>query len=245
MQEQGSGAAVLRIWEDAAAAPPERRGSVIVATAAGEPLAAIEARSVGQRDRGLLDLRRQLIGEQVDARDTCPDCGAEVEASFRVSDLIKVADDGGPSVAEITHGDLKITVRAPAAGEVAALAATHRNSAGETIREGLLALCVVQCETGAGKAVPLPHEAALAVAEAVEGLDPLAAIVFSLACPDCGAAFETPFDPPSFVWHELATIANRLMVEVNQLARTYGWREADILALSPMRRRAYLEIVAG
>ncbi|MCA8929894.1 MAG: hypothetical protein KDC18_17680, partial [Alphaproteobacteria bacterium] len=87
--------------------------------------------------------------------------------------------------------------------------------------------------------------AAAAVAAAVESLDPLAAIVFALTCPECGTAFETPFDPPAFVWQELAAVASRLLWEVDQLARAYGWPEADILALSPLRRRAYLEIAAG
>ena len=66
-----------------------------------------------------------------------------------------------------------------------------------------------------------------------------------MECPECGAHFETPFDPPAFVWQELSTLANRLLWEVDQLARAYGWPEADILALSPTRRRAYLEIAAG
>jgi hypothetical protein len=34
-------------------------------------------------------------------------------------------------------------------------------------------------------------------------------------------------------------------MEVDALARAYGWREADILALSPARRAAYLELARG
>lgn len=245
MLEQGSGAAVLQIWEDAAAARPEQRGSVIVASAVREPLARVEAASVGQRDRRLLELRRALIGEAIEARGNCPACAATVEASFAVHDLVAVAPDRAPSSVELAHDGLRLTVRAPSAGELAVLASEHRHGDAEAARSALLALCVSRCETVAGEPVPVPAAAAAAVAEAVEGLDPLGAIVFSLTCPECGTGFETPFDPPAFVWQELSTAANRLLWEVDQLARAYGWREADILALSPVRRRAYLEIAAG
>ena len=44
---------------------------------------------------------------------------------------------------------------------------------------------------------------------------------------------------------ELATQAKRLLREVHFLARAYGWREADILAMSARRRQAYLEMVGA
>jgi hypothetical protein len=31
--------------------------------------------------------------------------------------------------------------------------------------------------------------------------------------------------------------------DVHELASAYGWRESEILALSPQRRQAYLELV--
>jgi uncharacterized protein (UPF0212 family) len=246
MPELGSSAAVLDLWEAAAGLPPERRGSALVAAAAAEPLAAVEARPVGERDRRLLDLRRRLIGEQVEARGTCPGCGAEVEAAFALADLLAAAPtDTAPDTAAVSHAGLRLTVRAPSAGDLAALARSHRDRDAASIRDALLRLSVVRCETGAGEAAPIPPDAAPTVARAVEALDPLAAIDFALVCPNCGAAFEAPFDPPGFVWHELAIAAARLMAEVDRLARAYGWAEADILALSPARRQAYLEIAAG
>ena len=39
--------------------------------------------------------------------------------------------------------------------------------------------------------------------------------------------------------------AQRLLMEVHLLARAYGWREADILGMSPARRNAYLQRVAA
>ena len=51
------------------------------------------------------------------------------------------------------------------------------------------------------------------------------------------------FDIVSFFWAEIDAWARRVLREVNVLARAYGWRESDILALSPVRRQIYLSMV--
>jgi hypothetical protein len=33
-----------------------------------------------------------------------------------------------------------------------------------------------------------------------------------------------------------------MLYDVHALASAYGWREADVLAMSPMRRQVYLEL---
>ena len=172
---------------------------------------------------------------------------AAVEASFGVGHMLD-GDAAASETIDIVHGDLRLTVCAPSAGEIAALTRQYGGDGDadiESVRRALLQSCVVRCQTASGKAADLPEDADAAVAAAVETLDPLAAIALTLTCPHCNAAFETPFDPTDFVWRELATAANRLLWEVDQLARAYSWPEADILALSPTRRRAYLEIAAG
>jgi hypothetical protein len=50
-------------------------------------------------------------------------------------------------------------------------------------------------------------------------------------------------DPAEFLWAAAEAQARRLLLEVDALARAYGWREPDVLALPPARRRAYLELV--
>jgi hypothetical protein len=63
-------------------------------------------------------------------------------------------------------------------------------------------------------------------------------------CADCGAVWDAPFDPVPFLWERVEASARRLLGEIHALARAYGWREADVLALSSARRRAYLELVS-
>lgn len=47
----------------------------------------------------------------------------------------------------------------------------------------------------------------------------------------------------SFFWDEINHWAKRLIHDVHILAVAYGWSEEKILALSPWRRQAYLDLV--
>jgi hypothetical protein len=49
-------------------------------------------------------------------------------------------------------------------------------------------------------------------------------------------------DVAAFVWAEIESEARRLLLEVDVLARRYGWSERDILDMSPIRRYQYLEL---
>ena len=72
--------------------------------------------------------------------------------------------------------------------------------------------------------------------------DPGASIDLSLACPHCGHRWLAVFDIVSFLWTEIDTWARRLLDDVHALATAYGWTEADVLALSPVRRQFYVEM---
>ena len=76
----------------------------------------------------------------------------------------------------------------------------------------------------------------------MEALDPLASAAFSLTCPACGHGWAAPLDVLGFVWSEIDAWAQRTLREVHWLASSYGWREADILALGARRRQAYLQV---
>jgi len=73
--------------------------------------------------------------------------------------------------------------------------------------------------------------------------DPHADIRLDLDCSACQARWQAPFDIVPFLWSAVDAWALRLLRDVHRLARAYGWREADILALSPPRRRCYLELL--
>jgi hypothetical protein len=83
------------------------------------------------------------------------------------------------------------------------------------------------------------------VGEALARVDPLAEIAFDFECPACGADFREGLDIAEFFWREIEVEARRLLIDVHTLASAYGWREADVLALSPARRAFYVERVLG
>jgi hypothetical protein len=67
-------------------------------------------------------------------------------------------------------------------------------------------------------------------------------VAVDLTCPSCQEPWEVTLDIVTYLWDEIAAEARRLIYEVDVLARAYGWREADVLAMTPQRRQAYLEL---
>jgi hypothetical protein len=79
----------------------------------------------------------------------------------------------------------------------------------------------------------------------MEQADPQANIRLSLTCPACSHQWHGTFDIVTYFWNEINAWAQGVLRDVHMLAATYGWRESDILALSPWRRQFYLEMVTG
>jgi len=77
----------------------------------------------------------------------------------------------------------------------------------------------------------------------IEAQDPAADISLALNCPDCAHAWEMGFDIGVYFWREIQAAARRIVLEVDALARAYGWSETEILGMSASRRNLYLEMV--
>ena len=109
----------------------------------------------------------------------------------------------------------------------------------------LLERCVIEASHNGDPmpAAALPNDVVTAIARRLSELDPQAEVLLDMACPDCGARWQALFDIASFLWTELDAWARRTLIEVHRLAWTYGWREADILALSQQRRHRYLQMI--
>ena len=90
----------------------------------------------------------------------------------------------------------------------------------------------------------LPETALQAMVREMERADPQSNLHIRLACPACGHRWQALFDIVSFLWAEINHWAERTLRAVHVLAGAYGWREADILAMSPTRRQMYLEMAS-
>jgi len=112
---------------------------------------------------------------------------------------------------------------------------------------GLLAQCLLSVDSPNenSDSDSLPAPVVDAIAERMAQADPQANVQLALTCPNCNHAWQTTFDIVSYFWAEINAWAIRILREVHTLARAYGWREADILALSPQRRQIYLNLVGA
>jgi hypothetical protein len=113
-------------------------------------------------------------------------------------------------------------------------------------RETMFRRCILESSIGGVDKAPeeLPESIISEVGKLMGGLDPQADIQLSLDCPNCGHHWQITFDIATFFWKEISAQAKRLMLEVHELAQAYGWRESEILSMSPTRRQFYLEMVS-
>ena len=224
-------AVLLDWWEAARTSPPLERALQLLALFLDATADALADWPIGRRDRALLQARALLVGPEIRAAAACPACGAEVEAVFD-SAAIVVPDP--PSAEAALPGGLRL--RAATSRDLAAALA------GPEPRRALVRACLVEAEGGE------PDWTDALVAEAgaaLQALDPQADLNLQLACADCAAAWTAPLFVEPFFWREMAAWARARFDEVEQLARAFGWREADILALSPQRRRTYVELATS
>ena len=114
-------------------------------------------------------------------------------------------------------------------------------------RAVLLRRCVMAAERS-GRLIPverLPGDVAAAIVESLAQNDSGAELRVDISCVECGRTWVEQFDVASAVVAEVEARARRLFQDVHVLARTYGWREPDILALSDARRAAYVAMAGA
>lgn len=222
---------ILALWEASQAPRPHEAARALAAWAlpdlSHEQVAALP---VGRRDRAILELRAAVLGPALTLRAACPRCGEPVEAD--IPDLRGDPPPALPAVHELAAADLHARFRLPTGDDLAAVADLPDPAA------ALLRRCLLAPDDP-------PPALAEAVLAAMAELDPDADLELALACPACDHRWLAPFDVVAFFRAELTAWAGRLVHEVASLARAYGWREADILAMSPARRRLYLDAASA
>lgn len=235
-----SDAVLLEVWERGQAQPPERRALMLLAAAwPGMTEEALAALPLGRRDALLFDLRARLFGPRLDSTTRCPACREQLEFSLSTDDVPAPPETPLPEVLTVRRGPYDVSFRLPGSRHVA----EARAGDGGPLR--LLEHCLVEASQG-GEPVPaeaLPAFVVTAITDRMAEADPLADLTLSLTCPACAHAWSAPFDIVTFFWAEIEAWAPRILQAVHVLARAYGWREADILALSARRRKTYLDMV--
>jgi hypothetical protein len=255
MMRNLSAAELLKVWEHTLNRSPVHQAlellTVVFPEQAPERLAQL---SIGQRDALLLKLREYLFGTRFDSLTTCPQCQQKIELVFTTSDIRaestppNINDSANPAMS-LTMEGYKVDFRLPNSVDLAAI--ETRTTVGDT-RELLLHQCVQSVtrkvenkdEAEALNDIgQLPASLIDIIVERMAAADPQADTRLALTCPDCGHAWSAVFDIVPYLMEEIHRWAKHMLREIHNLARAYGWREADILAMAPTRRRAYLELL--
>ena len=239
--------ALLRVWEDNQLAHPVRRA--LLALAAAEPEPGFDGwaeAAIGARDQGLLLLHEHLFGSDLHTTTACPQCGERLESAFTVADLRsaeRLAAQPAPAL-QLLHEGFDIEYRLPNSADLLHIATERGAAAADT---DLLRRCVSRAQRGAQALDPatLPDDVVEHITRSMAQHDPDADVRIALQCPACGAASELRFDIVSYFWSALDDWAQRLLADVHALASAYGWSERAILALSPVRRQVYLDMVGA
>ncbi len=240
-----SAAELLSAWEQGMTGSAFGRMLPLLATACPDlPLEAIRQLSIGQRDARLLKLREWTFGSQLPSVADCPRCNERLEWTIDTDDL---EFGGGTQIPEqliFETGDYSIKFRLPNSLDLEAVAEAVDSEAAtiELLKRCVLEARVIDREVSPGE---LNEEVTSGLTRRMSELDPQAEVQIDLTCPSCGHGWEILLDVETFFWAELNAWARRMLSEVHILACAYGWREADILSLTPLRRQYYLDMVNG
>lgn len=224
---------ILGLWERAVGRPRQDRDEALLADS-GRP------RALGERNRALIATRTALFGREWPLRSDCPACGGGCEFAI---DGIALAAELKPMAAPAEAQTIEwqgrdVVLRALTADDLYAVAGEDDVA---SAKHALVARCLpVDAETA-----ELTEDQLDLLGHRLESLDPAAMISFALECPDCGHLWPAPLDAAEALWMEVQRAAERLLTEIDALARAYGWNEEEVVSLSPVRRAAYLQLVSA
>jgi hypothetical protein len=239
-----SAAELLDLWERSLSQSlTEKAVSLAMAACPDSTREEVASLSIGRRDQFLLKVRETLFGSKFTIVTTCPECHDPVESTFGVSDLWQESPGSDSNASwTVEYNAYRITFRLPSSADILSLPANEKL---EILRDRLLGLCILEAYDAAGDAVSaeiLPSPVVAAVTDAMAAADPQGEVMLNVICPRCQDSWQAVFDITAFLSKEIHSWAQRTLHDVHDLARAYGWTEAEVLALSPTRRQLYVEL---
>jgi len=240
MRSALDGEALLALWERALAQPGPARGDALLQAVDG----GVPTRTLGERNARLVEFHARVFGPEIELLSHCPACGTAAQFSADCAALaVERPAAVAPSHRLAAHGHV-IDFRLPDSADLTAASAQDGE---DDFARQLLQGCVIAC-TRDGAAVrmnDLPPALLDALSQRMEALDPAASVSFALACPQCATHWDARLDLAQLLWQKVQAAAERLLLEIDTLARSYGWTEGEVLRLSATRRAAYLQMAAS
>ncbi len=226
-------AAKMSLWDSLQELPARAQSTAVTAPWLGE------GKTFGAVQAAALTGYALFFGDRIPCHDWCPECDTHLGVELSVQALIATQQAAPEVSGELSCGDWIIEYHLPMHQDLTRFTAVD---AVEDLRLNLLRVTVDRVTENfeARTLEEIPAEIMQALAARIEEEDPLAAAEMALGCPDCGVHWESGFDACAVFLARLEAWARRTLLEVHQLAMRYGWSEAELLAMRPVRREAYL-----
>jgi hypothetical protein len=241
------GEQMLMAWERCRERPADEAALALLTLACPQVDGQLASLPLAERNSLLLQLRAMTLGRRIEGFAVCPECGAQLEFVLDARELARAMH---APAAETVGGGL--TMRPANTRDVLAclclgneqqarsllLARTlgfeerEEMAGGSESREWL--------ESLSGSSPEVQPETLL---ERFEQLNASAEIRVQLQCAACQSRPLLDLDVARFLVREMMATARRLMAEIHELARAYGWSERSIATMSAARRSAYLEML--
>lgn len=224
---------ILIAWERGLSVSEPWRPLALLETAVPQTqLSDLASLPLAERNSKLLELRSISFGRIIEAFAKCPHCDAPLEFELKTDALRHEKQTAVED--HWMEADTEMYMRL---ANTADLAAVRSASTDDEARTLLLA------RTMGRSAAECDADDHPEWVERFERLNAPAEQRCVLTCDSCAGRAEIDFDIAGFFWREVATAAHRLLAEIHRLASAYGWSEGSILAMSPARRCAYLEML--
>jgi hypothetical protein len=223
---------LVAIWEQGVWRHPIDRALLLFALAEPDtPSSQLADLPLSHRNVALMALYQAIFGPHLAAWVDCEACSERMEFTADTANLSHTPADESDLI-EVKG----LRFHRPTSRHLARLAQAKSPEAAAHL---LLRECAESPD-----ALPQEEEALGALLDAVEAsmeaADPWADITVGVRCPACDHEAAAAFDIASILWEEIDSRAQRVLDDVHILARSYGWSEPEVLALSETRRAAYL-----
>jgi hypothetical protein len=229
-------ATLLAAWDPEDRGPRHRRlAALLISLRASVDL---DADTLGDRNRRLLELHRAFIGSPLEARVSCADCGAESEFLLPTDAILGLPPAPRDAEATTRVAGRRYTFRLPRLSDIEAAAEVAAGPPPRDVKDVVLERCRV--DRGGG---PIPAVIGRRLADRFEALDPAANVVVRLHCSGCERPMAASADVATFVARALDRLVAELLRDIDTIAAGYGWDERQIVELPAWRRRHYVELI--
>jgi hypothetical protein len=203
-----------------------------------EPHETIRNLTLGDRIALILQVRKAVFGEKIQAVLKCPICKEALSLDFSVRSLLQPAKPSPKTAYTVEFENFVFIVKAVTGADLELVASVQD---GENPQEQLARICIISSTP------PLPEklsdELILAVSLKLQEIDPQADIVLSITCPKCIQPFQVPLDIEDYFFKEITARLKQLEREIHWIALNYHWSEDAILSLPVSKRKRYIELI--